>query len=502
MKRIAKTVGTIGLMGCAVMNSQFAVAADSGWLGGMSVGQSKAKIDDERIAAQLRGAGLNPTSIIDDDLGTAFKIFGGYKFNKNFALEGGYFHLGRFGYAATTAPAGTLNGQIRLKGFNLDAVGILPLAEKLSAFGRVGLNYAQAKDDFTSGGAVVAPTNSSPDNNDLNYKFGWGVQYDVTESVGLRGEWERYRIDDAVGNRGEINMYSVGVVVMFGEHKPAPAPAPKAAAPPPRVVAAAPARVIVPVAAKTEEYCSILDIQFEINKEEIQREEKERLAVLGTFLKKYPNTTATIEGHTDNVGPSEENMKLSQHRAESVVSYLTADHKIDPSRLTAVGYGEKRPIADNSTDEGKRMNRRIGAVIACATDIEGLKVVPARVTMAIEIEFDPYKDEIKPEYRKELRNVANYMKANPSVTATVEGHAGKLLGTDAQKVQVTPEVSMQVSQRRAQHVVNRLVDDFGIARSRLTAEGFGQSRRVSYGTTLEGQQENRRVNVIFTYPKK
>ena len=502
MKRIAKTVGTLGFVGCAVMNSQLAMAADSGWLGGLNIGQSRAKIDDEKITSQLQGVGLNPTSIIDDDRATAFKIFGGYKFNKNFALEAGYFDLGKFGFAATTTPAGTLNGQIKLRGLNFDAVGILPLAEKFSAFGRVGLNYAQAKDNFSATGAVAAPTDSSPDKNDLNYKFGWGVQYDITESVGLRGEWERYRVNDAVDNRGEINMYSVGVVVMFGGHKPAPAPAPKAAAPARIVAAPAPARVIVPVRAKTEEYCSILDIQFEINKEDIQREEKEKLAVLGTFLKKYPNTTAIIEGHTDNVGSSEENMRLSQHRAESVVSYLTADHKIDPARLTAVGYGEKRPIADNSTDEGKRMNRRIGAVIACAADIEGLQVVPARVTMALEIEFDPYKDDIKPEYRNQLRNVANFMKANPSANATVEGHADKFLGTGAQKVQVTPEVSMQVSQRRAQHVVNHLVDDFGIARSRLTAEGFGQTRRVSYGTTLEGQQENRRVNVIFTYPKK
>jgi len=79
------------------------------------------------------------------------------------------------------------------------------------------------------------------------------------------------------------------------------------------------------------------------------------------------------------------------------------------------------------------------------------------------------------------------------VTATVEGHTGNLQGTS--------ELAMEISRRRAQNVVNTLADNFGIARSRLSAEGFGQTRRVAYSTSLEGQQENRRVNVIFNFAK-
>lgn len=278
-------------------------------------------------------------------------------------------------------------------------------------------------------------------------------------------------------------------------------PTPRASSKTEPVAAAAPAMVVVPVKAQTQQYCSILDIQFEIKQDDIQREEKEKLAVVGTFMKKYPDTTAVIEGHTDNVGTNDDNMKLSQRRSESVVSYLVNDLHIAPSRLTAVGYGETRPIADNSTRAGQQMNRRIGAVIACATDIEGLKVVPARMTMAMEIDFDSYKSDIEPQYRNELAKVANFMKANPSVNATVEGHAGKFVGVGKEKKKVSPGMAMNVSQLRAQNVVNYLVDNFDIARSRLSAEGFGQIRRVSYGTTLEGQQENRRINIIFSYPK-
>lgn len=487
MKRVAKTVGTLGLVGCAALNSPFATADDSGWYMGANIGESRAKIDDARITSSLLGTGFTTTSIADDNRDTGYKLFGGYQFNENFALEGGYFDLGRFGYTATTVPAGTLTGSIKLKGVNLDAVGILPITEKFSAFGRLGLNYAQTKGSFSGTGAVNV-LNPTPSKNDTNYKYGVGLQYAFTKSFGMRIEAERYRINDSVGNHGDVDTYSLGLIYRFGVKEPAPA----AKAPPP-IVAAAPVLVVVPVQARTQQYCSILDIEFEINQDEIQREEKEKLAVVGTFLSKYPDTTATIEGHTDNVGTPEQNMKLSQRRAESVVNYLVDSLRIAPYRLKAVGYGETRPIADNSTEEGKRQNRRIGAVIACARDIEGLTVVPARITMAMEMEFDTNRADIRPEYRGELRKVADFLKANPSITATVEGHSSNQ--------QATAEMMMGISQHRAQNVVNYLVDNFGIARSRLSAEGFGHTRRFAYNTSLEGQQENRRINIIFNYAK-
>jgi len=59
---------------------------------------------------------------------------------------------------------------------------------------------------------------------------------------------------------------------------------------------------------------------------------------------------------------------------------------------------------------------------------------------------------------------------------------------------------MEISKRRADNVVTYLVDNFGVERSRLTAEGFGKTRRYAYSDTKEGQQENRRVNIIINYP--
>jgi OOP family OmpA-OmpF porin len=309
----------------------------------------------------------------------------------------------------------------------------------------------------------------------------------------MRAEWERYRVNDAVGNKGDIDMLLVGLVFRFGAGEPAP----RAATPPPYVapVAAAPAPYVAPVlvvvpVARTQQYCSILDVQFEINQKTVQREAEEKLDKVVTFMRRYPDTTAVIEGHTDEVGTSADNMRLSQDRATSMVNYI-ASRGIARSRLQAVGYGETRPIADNSTDIGRRLNRRINAIIACATDVEGIVPAAARVTMAMDMEFDLNRADIRPQYREELRTVANFMKANPRVTATVEGHTSNQQGTATQ--------AMQLSVRRAESVVNALVN-LGIDRSRLSAAGFGQTRRFAYNTSVEGRQENRRINIILDFP--
>jgi OmpA-OmpF porin, OOP family len=487
----AKAFGITCLFGVAAVNSPPAVATDDGWYGGISIGRSEASIARERIRAELEVAGRIMTSIDEDHQDIGYKLFGGRKFNKNFAVEAGYFNLGKFGYTARTTPTGRFIGEARFQGLNLDAVGILPITQKISAFGRAGLIYTETKDEFSGTGAVVV-TNANPNEKEGSWKYGLGVQYDFTPKFALRGEWERYRVNDAIGNKGDIDMLLVGLIYTFGGAEKAAPRAQEAPPPVPVYVAqAAPVLVIVPVVVKTEQYCSILDIQFEINKNTVQREAEEKIDKVGIFMKKYPNTTAVIEGHTDEVGNAADNMKLSERRAENVVNYLVDRSGIARSRLRAVGYGETRPIADNSTEAGKRLNRRINAIIACASDIEGIPPIPDRITMAMELEFDRNSDVVRPQYREELRKVANFMKANPRVTATVEGHTGNL--------QATQKLAMEISQRRAQNVVNALVD-LGVPRSRLAAEGFGQTRRFAYNTSLEGQQDNRRVNIILDFP--
>ena len=176
-------------------SSQGAWAQTDGWYGGVNAGRTAATIDDARINNTLRANGFTSNAIQNDDRSNGFKVFGGYQLNRNFAIEGGYFDLGKFGYTATTVPQGTLTGDIKLKGLNLDVVGLLPLSDRFSAFGRVGLNYAQARDTFRGTGAVTV-RNPNPSVRDTNLKLGAGLQYAVTDALSVRGEIERYRVND------------------------------------------------------------------------------------------------------------------------------------------------------------------------------------------------------------------------------------------------------------------------------------------------------------------
>jgi len=86
------------------------------------------------------------------------------------------------------------------------------------------------------------------------------------------------------------------------------------------------------------------------------------LGLIADFLIKKPNIALLVEGHTDIVGSSEVNYALSLRRAESVKNYLIS-RGIDPHRIKTKGYGAKQPIASNSTEEGRRLNRRTELVI-------------------------------------------------------------------------------------------------------------------------------------------
>jgi OOP family OmpA-OmpF porin len=213
--KFAKTSAMLTLAVLAAIASPFAMADNPGWYGGVSVGRSSASIDTAGISSALLAGGLVTSSIESADNDTGYKLFAGYRFNRNFAIEGGYFELGSFGFRAATVPAGTLSGNLKAAGLNIDAVGILPITEKFSVLGRFGLTYADTRDSF-SGTGLAAVRNASPAKRDTNYKFGLGLQYAFTDSLSMRADVERFRINDAVGSKGDIDLTSVGVVYRFG----------------------------------------------------------------------------------------------------------------------------------------------------------------------------------------------------------------------------------------------------------------------------------------------
>ena len=354
---LAKGSGTLGLAALAVIASPFAVALDSGWYGGFNIGGSKANIDDARIANSVLGGGFTTTSITEDNRDTGYKLFGGYKVNKNFALEGGYFNLGKFGFTATTAAprAGTLSGNIKFQGLNLDAVGILPITQKFSAFGRVGLNYAETRDRFSGTGSVLL--NSNPSKRDTNIKFGLGLQYDFTERLGMRVEAERYRINDAVGNKGDIDLISVGLVYQFGGKTPAPAPRPAAVTPPPLP---RPAAVTPPPAPRKVTFSA--DSLFAFDKAIVTPAGKQQLDKFAADLRGAAFDVITVTGHTDRIGSHAYNMALSTRRAEAVKTYLVTSAGIPAGKIVAKGTDGSDPVTKPGQCKGKKATK---ALIAC-----------------------------------------------------------------------------------------------------------------------------------------
>src|SRR3990167_1741951 len=343
--KLTRASGTLGLLALAALASPVAMAQDSGWYGGANVGRSMATIDDPRISAGLLSGGFTSSVIVDDDRSTGFKVFGGYQLNKNFAIEGGYFDLGNFGYSATTVPAGTLNGNIKLRGLNLDVVGIVPFTEKFSAFGRVGLNYAQARDSFTGTGAVHV-TNPNPKKNAANYKFGVGLQYAFTEALAMRVEAERYRINDAVGNKGDVDLVSLGLIYRFGARAQAPAPyvAPVALAPVPEVVVAAPAPPPPPPPpVRFEKQTFSATELFAFDSAELRMPQPKLDEIANVLSNNREINDVVITGYTDRIGSEQYNQKLSERRAISVKNYLTAKGT-DANRLKAQGKGEANPV--------------------------------------------------------------------------------------------------------------------------------------------------------------
>lgn len=103
---------------------------------------------------------------------------------------------------------------------------------------------------------------------------------------------------------------------------------------------------------------TLKNLFFDIGKSEIKDESKSELDRVIEFLTDYPKIKVEISGHTDSQGDKNDNLVLSQNRAKSVVDYLTK-RGIKSERLVPIGYGAKKPVADNISREGRAKNRRV-----------------------------------------------------------------------------------------------------------------------------------------------
>ena len=100
-------------------------------------------------------------------------------------------------------------------------------------------------------------------------------------------------------------------------------------------------------------------IRFKKGKAEVDPACDRTMAYIASLIKETPGFHVQVDGHTDNVGKPESNKKLSQERAEAVVKYLVEKKGVDSKRLSAKGWGDTQPIADNKTEKGRAKNRRV-----------------------------------------------------------------------------------------------------------------------------------------------
>ena len=138
-----------------------------------------------------------------DDSDTAFKFFGGYQFNPYVAGEFGLVDLGK-----AKSEAGGLTDEFKVRAWELTAVGSLPVVDRFSVYGRLGFYFADSKENTNFTG------DSTHSNNDLT--IGFGVRYDFTRNLAVRGELQRY--SDVGGGpvlTTDVDVISVGVLWKF-----------------------------------------------------------------------------------------------------------------------------------------------------------------------------------------------------------------------------------------------------------------------------------------------
>jgi len=106
------------------------------------------------------------------------------------------------------------------------------------------------------------------------------------------------------------------------------------------------------------------DVHFGFNKYDLSDEAKAALDQFASKIKaENKSVYIEIQGHTDNIGSEQYNLKLGYKRAEQVMRYLNMQHGFPLHRMNVISYGEYKPIADNSTKDGRSQNRRVTLVV-------------------------------------------------------------------------------------------------------------------------------------------
>ena len=331
-----------------------------------SAGNAQVKPGAVTVSPTIGGYMFEGNEDMDNSLSLGLRA--GYNFTKYIGIEG-FVH-----YVPTEIRQTGAKEKINFLGYGIEGIfHILPDGPLVPfvAAGVGGVHYS-ASYDYTT----------EDKNNKIAVDYGAGVKYFLTDNFALRADVRHVIPFDGAHNN---LLYTVGLSFSFGGSKKAPVTEKTAASAVVEEVKPQPAAHVIveevkprptapviveevkPQSAVAKEIVekgrATLNVLFATNKDNIKKNYFKDIDDLAAVMKQYPDLNVTIEGHTDNVGSAAYNKKLSQKRADAVKKYMVKKAGIDAKRLTAKGFGLERPVASNSTKEGRAKNRRVEAAV-------------------------------------------------------------------------------------------------------------------------------------------
>ncbi len=244
---------------------------------------------------------------------------------------------------------GSGNGDWDQWGATLDGLVFFSRNPEFSPYAVVGAGMMRSDTPADNGDGPIA-------------EAGLGFMHTINEAgdtlrAEVRHRWDFTNLNTPGGKENHNDwVMMVGVTIPLGKRAEAPAPMPVAMAEP------EPTPAPPPPAPVTETVTLLNDVDgvnFCFDCDSLSDEAKQILdGSAMDLIKQRPNATFEIAGHTDYVGSDAYNLGLSQRRAGSVRSYLIGQG-VEENRMTAVGYGESQPVADNDTAAGRAQNRRV-----------------------------------------------------------------------------------------------------------------------------------------------
>ncbi len=314
--------------------------------------------------------------------------------------------------------------------------------------------------------------------------YGAGLKYFITDWIGLRADVRHVLAIGSVYNNLE---YTLGLTFYFGGAKPAAAPVvaakpaeepkkPEPPPPPPPAIAPGEQDSDKDGVPDSRDKCPGTPAGVAVDADGCPLDsDKDGVP---DYLDKCPGTPTGVAVDKDGCPPDSDK--------DGVPDYL------DKCPGTPAGVAVDKdgcPLDSDKDGVPDYLDKCPGTPIGTLVDKDGCPLPPEKVSMTLAVEFDTGKADIKKKYDGEIGRVAEFLNKYPNAKGVIEGHTDNVGGA---------AMNQKLSERRAQAVVNYLVQKYGIDPARLSAKGYGMIRPIADNKTAEGRQKNRRVEAHFS----